>query len=400
MAGTTSLGGDWPVVREALFAGKTGVKYIPEWDRLVDMSTRLGAPADWFDHEGVYKRQQGRSMGRVAVMAVKTAENALESAGLKDDPVLKSGRAGVACGSSFGSTPPIKDFVTFLDTGKAAGLNATSYIRMMSHTTPVNIAVFLGLQGRLFTTSSACTSGAQGIGSAFDAIRAGQAEIMVAGGAEEFCPSMTMVFDRLYATSSNHNDEPETAVRPFDESRDGLVIGEGAAILILEELEHAKARGAKIFAEVVGYSTNCDGTHISQPAEETQSRVMREALQIAGISPSDLGFISGHGTGTVAGDIVESRATAAVYGSKVPFHTLKGHFGHTLGACGAMEAWLGIEMLNEGRIPATANLKNIDPKCGELDYVVGQPRRFENGYFASSNFAFGGINTSLVFKRI
>ncbi len=160
------------------------------------------------------------------------------------------------------------DFVRFLQTGKAGALNATSYIRMMSHTSPVNLAVFFGLQGRVITTSSACTSGSQGIGAAFEAIQSNRADVMVCGGAEEFCPTMTMVFDRLYATS-NRNNDPDTAVRPFDQSRDGLVIGEGAGILILEEREHALARGATPLAEIVGYATNCDGSHISQPSQPT-----------------------------------------------------------------------------------------------------------------------------------
>ncbi len=399
MAGITSLGASWPEIREALHTGRPGVKRIPDWDRLVDMSTRLGAPADWFAHEGVFRRQQGRSMGRVSVLAVSAAERALENAGLGGSPILKSGRAGVACGSSFGSTPPIKDFVTFLDTGKAGQLNATSYIRMMSHTTAVNLAVFFGLQGRLYTTSSACTSGSQGIGSGFEAIRAGHADVMITGGAEEFCPTMTMVFDRLYATS-NRNDDSANAVRPFDVTRDGLVIGEGAGILILEELEHALARGATPLAEIAGYATNCDGVHISQPAEETQARVMREAMDVARISPADLAFVSGHGTATVAGDIVETQASAAVYGASVPFHTLKGHFGHTLGACGAIEAWLGVEMLNEGVVSATAGLSEVDPRCGALDYVQGSSRKVNGEAFASNNFAFGGINTSLVIRRV
>lgn len=398
MAGITSLGDSWPVIREAMHAGKTGVKYIPEWERLTDLGTKLGSPADWFEHEGVFKRQQQRSMGRVAVLAVKAAERAVAMAGLTDDPVLKTGRSGVACGSSYGSTAPTVDFFRFLETGKAGNLNATSYIRMMSHTTPVNIAVFFGLQGRVFTTSSACTSGAQGIGAAFEAIKLNNADIMIAGGAEEFCPTMTMVFDRLYATSNSNND-PNGAVRPFDSRRDGLVIGEGSGILVLEERDHALARGANILAEIVGYATNCDGAHVSHPSEETQKHVMRLALDTAGIDASKVGFISGHGTGTVAGDICESQATSAVYGSKTPFHTLKGHFGHTLGACGATEAWLGIEMMNEGLLTATANLVEVDPKCGELDHVMGAPRKVDAEFFVSNNFAFGGINTSLVIKR-
>lgn len=398
MAGISSLGDTWPTIREAMHAGRTGVKLIQGWHHLTDLGNKIGSPADWFHHEGVFHRQQMRSMGRVAAMSVKAAESAIANAGLAGDPILKTGRTGVACGSSYGSVQPTVDFFNFLETGKASGLNATSYIRMMSHTSPVNLAVFFGLQGRIITTSSACTSGSQGIGGAFEAIQAGRADVMLAGGAEEFSATMTMVFDRLYALSGR-KDDPATAVRPFDRTRDGLVIGEGAGMLILEEREHALARGAKPLAEVVGYATNCDGSHISHPSEETQAHVMRLALETADISASEVDFISGHGTGTVAGDIVESKATHTVYGSAIPFHTLKGHFGHTLGACGALEAWLGIEMMNEGLLTATANLKDVDPKCGELDYVMGGPRKVEAEYFVSNNFAFGGINTSLVIRR-
>jgi 3-oxoacyl-[acyl-carrier-protein] synthase II len=332
------------------------------------------------------------------VLSVKTAEAALEQAGLRDDPVLKSGRTGVACGSSFGSTAPTVDFFRFLETGKADQLNATSYIRMMGHTAPVNIAVFFGLKGRVITTSSACTSGSQGIGSAFEAIRAGHADVMIAGGAEEFCPTMTMVFDRLYATSTR-NDDPNAASRPFDRDRDGLVVGEGAGMLVLEEYEHALARGAEPLAEIIGYATNCDGAHISHPAQETQEVVMRAALEDAGIPSSEISFVSGHGTSTDAGDMVESKATDAVYGGRVPFHTLKGHFGHTLGACGAIEAWLGIEMMREGWLAPIANFASADPKCAALDYIAADGRRLDATTFASNNFAFGGINTSLIFRR-
>ncbi len=399
MAGITALGGTYAEIEQRMRAGETGTRYIPEWDRLTDLTCKVGAPADWFQHEGYYPRQKIRSMGRVSVMAVDSVERALTNAGLLNDPVLKGGRTGVACGSSFGSTPPIRDFVAFLDTGKAGGLNATSYIRMMAHTTPVNISVTFGLTGRVITTSSACTSGSQGVGYGFETIRNDLADIMIVGGSEEFCPSMAMVFDRLYATSAGANEAPQQGCRPFDATRDGLVIGEGAGFLILEEREHALARGAKPLAEVVGYATNADGAHISHPEQTTQVRVMREALKTAGIDGGAVGFISGHGTATVAGDVVESHATRETYGPDVPFHTLKGHFGHSLGACGGIEAWLGVEMLRTGWIAPIANFRERDPQCAELDYVGAGGRNVDAEYFVSNNFAFGGINTSLVFAR-
>jgi len=399
MAGITAMGQDWPEIERRMRAGETGTRYIEDWVALKDLTCKVGAPATWFKHEGFYPRQKGRSMGRVSVMAVDSAERALKAAGLFDDPVLKSGRAGVACGSSFGSTAPIRDFVAFLETGKAGGLNATSYIRMMSHTTPVNIAVTFGLTGRVITTSSACTSGSQGVGYGFETIRAGDADIMVCGGSEEFCPTMAMVFDRLYATSAAANEHPDSACRPFDASRDGMVVGEGSGMLILEERQHALARGATPLAEVVGYATNCDGAHISHPEEATQIWVMKRAMETAGIEASAVSFINGHGTATVAGDVVESSATNAAYGAQVPFHTLKGHFGHSLGACGGIEAWLAIEMLNAGWIAPIANFKEQDSRCKELDYVGAGGRNVDGEYFVSNNFAFGGVNTSLVFKR-
>lgn len=399
MGGVCALGSEWAEIKAKMQAFETATRYITDWDRLTDLTCKIGAPADWFIHEGFYSRQKGRSMGRVSVMAVHAAEMALRQAGLIDSPALRAGRAGVACGSSFGSTPPCKDFVTFLDTGKAGLLNATSYIRMMSHTTPVNISLAFGLTGRVITTSSACTSGSQGIGYAFEAIRDGRAEIMIAGGSEEFCPTMAMVFDRLYATTSRGNAMPAQASRPFDASRDGLVVGEGSAMLILEERQHALARGAQPLAEVVGFATNADGEHVSHPTQETQARVMREALDIARLGPGDIGFISGHGTSTVTGDTVESHATAEVFGSDIPFHTLKGHLGHSLGACGAIEAWLGIHMLHDEWICPIANFTERDPRCADLDYVSGSGRGVRTQHFVSNNFAFGGINTSLILAR-
>jgi 3-oxoacyl-[acyl-carrier-protein] synthase II len=399
MGGLTALGRTWPDIRARMEAGETGIRRMHEWDRLSDLNTKIGGAIDWFDHAAAYPRKKARSMGRVAILALSAAEQALVEAGLAGDALLTSGRVGVACGSSFGATEPVRDFATFMETGKAGGLNATSYIRMMSHTSPVNIGIYFGLTGRVITTSSACTSGSQGIGYAYEAVREGHADVMLAGGAEQLCPTMAVVFDTLFATSTR-NDSPATASRPYDKTRDGLVIGEGAAILVLEELEHARARGAVPLAEIVGFATNSDGAHITQPRAETQVVVMRNALKAAGLSGSDIDFISGHGTATDTGDIAETVATAQVYGERAPIHSLKGHFGHTLGACGAIEAWLTICMMRDRWFPPTANLSEIDPRCAPLDYVMGEPRRLDVRHFASNNFAFGGLNTSLIFRAM
>lgn len=278
------------------------------------------------------------------------------------------------------------------------GLNANSYIRMMAHTAPVNIGVFLGVRGRIYTTSSACTSGSQGIGYAYEAIRFGRQTAMIAGGCEELSASEAAVFDTLFATSTC-NDAPHTSPHPFDTQRDGLVIGEGAGTLILEELDHAEARGATIYAELVGFGTNSDGRHVTQPDAAMMEHAIRQALDDAGLQPEQIGYISAHGTATERGDIAESHATHAVFGSALPISAFKSFTGHTLGACGALEAWVAIEMMREGWFHATVNLDQPDAACADLDYIRNTGRPIDCEYVMSNNFAFGGINTSLIFRR-
>jgi 3-oxoacyl-[acyl-carrier-protein] synthase II len=277
-------------------------------------------------------------------------------------------------------------------------INATTYIKMMSHTAPVNIGVFFGLTGRVITTSSACTSGSQGIGYAYESIRAGHQLAMLAGGAEELDVTAATVFDTLFATSSR-NDTPQLTPRPFDAERDGLVIGEGACTLVLEELEHARARGAVIHAEIVGFGTNSDGQHVTQPNAETMAIAMRLALRDAQLEPAAIGYVNAHGTATDHGDIAETTATHAVFGERMPISSLKSYTGHTLGACGALEAWITLEMMREGWFAPTINLQRVDPRCGALDYIVGDGRALQTEYAMSNNFAFGGINTSLILRR-
>ena len=398
MGGISALGQDWQQIKASLLAKHNCVIRMDEWDRYPGLNTRLAAPVTDFSLPAHYSRKKIRSMGRVSMMATRASELALEDAGLLNDPILNSGQVGVAYGSSTGSTDPIMGFGDMLKTGEMSGLTATSYIRMMAHTTAVNIGVFFGLQGRIHTTSSACTSASQGIGYAYEAIKYGMQTIMLAGGGEELCPTEAVVFDTLYATSTQ-NETPELTPRPFDQSRDGLVIGEGACTLILEELEHAQARGANIYAELVGFGTNSDGQHVTQPNANTMEVAIRLALKDAQLSAQDIGYISAHGTATDRGDIAETAATHAVFGAETPISSLKSYTGHTLGACGSLEAWSSINMMNEGWFAPTLNLNDVDPECAPLDYIKDDIRHIDTDYIMSNNFAFGGINTSLIFKR-
>ncbi|SFA70648.1 3-oxoacyl-[acyl-carrier-protein] synthase II [Collimonas sp. OK607] len=399
MAGISPIGNDWNSIRAHLGSYRNAIVRMEEWAGYDGLNTQLGAPAAEFSLSDRYNRKSMRSMGRVALMATRASELALIDAGLIDDPVLQSGACGIAYGSSAGTPQAIGDFGRMMDERSTRGINATTYIKMMAHTAPVNIGVFFGITGRVITTSSACTSGSQGIGYAYETIRSGRQQIMVAGGAEELCATEAAVFDTLFATSVR-NDTPAMTPRPFDSRRDGLVIGEGAGSLILEDFEHARARGAKMYAEIVGFGTNSDGCHVTHPNAETMQVAMTLALADAALPIEAIGYINAHGTGTEQGDIAESHATAAVFGRNTPISSLKSYTGHTLGACGALEAWVGIEMMRSDWFAPTINLTQVDPQCAELDYIVDEGRNLQCEYFMSNNFAFGGINTSLIFKRL
>ena len=398
IGGISALGSNWADTEVGLRASLNTIRYMPEWEIYGELNTKLGSPVDGFEPPAHWTRKQLRSMGRVSQLAVRAAELALDDAGLRDSPVVQSGAMGVACGSSIGSTADIKDFAQMLISGASERLNANSYVRMMPHTTTANVGIFLGLKGRLIPTSSACTSGSQGIGFAYESVRYGHQALRLGGGADELCPSEAMAFDMLYATS-RRNAEPKRSPRPYDRDRDGLVVGEGSCMLVLEELSHARARGAKIHAEIVGFATNSDGTHVTRPEEETMRVVMELALASASLKPQDVGYVNGHGTATEHGDIAETRATSAVFGARMPLSSQKSYLGHTMGACGALEAWFSIEMMNRGWFAPTLNLENVDSRCGELDYIVGDGRMLNVEHVMSNNFAFGGVNTSLVFRR-
>ena len=403
MGAVTAFGENWESLKQGLLSYQNAVVYMNDWDVYHGLGTKLGAPVPNFKVPDYYPRKMTRSMGRVAQMATRACELALIDANLlhdqEVDPCVSDGSTGIAYGSCTGSTKPIRDFGSMFLKHDTGDITSTTYLQMMPHTTAVNAGLFFGVKGRLIPTSSACTSGSQAIGYAYESIKFGLQQLMIAGGAEELCPSEAAVFDTLFATTQK-NDTPKLTPAPFDRDRDGIVIGEGAGTVILEEYEHAKARGAKIYAEVLGFATNCDASHITQPKSDTIELCVRMALEQAHVAPQDIGYISAHGTGTTRGDIAESTATARIFGHKTPISTLKSYFGHTLGACGAVEALAAVKMMHEGWFNPNLNLNHVDPECGDLDYIVGEKRNIDTDLIVTNNFAFGGINTSIVLKRM
>ena len=399
LAAITALGDQWSDFLAAVKAGRSGIRHMPEWADYQGLNTQVAGPIDGFAMAPDYPRKRVRSMGRVSQLAAIASEKALRQAGLLDDPVLQSGRCGIAYGSSTGSTDAAREFAQMLTERNLSRVTATTYIKMMSHTTAVNLGVFFSVKGRVYPTSSACTSGSQGIGYAFETIASGKQDVMIAGGAEELCPSEAAVFDTFNAASTR-NSTPAQTPSPFDRDRDGLVIGEGAGTLILEDYQHALARGAHIYAEIIGFGTNSDGGHVTQPDSASMCQAMQLALADAQISAGQVDYVNAHGTATRWGDLAESEATYRVFGDSVPVSTLKGHLGHTLGASGAIEAWASIHMMNDQVLLPTLNLANVDEQCAPLNYLRGQVQARASNIVMSNNFAFGGINTSLIFRAM
>ena len=384
----------------ALREGRHGIIRRPDWDAIGSLGTRLAAEVQDLDLSRAGPRKKVRTMGRVALLAHYATQMALDDAALEPE-LISSGRVGLAYGSTHGSTSELERFCRSLfRSNDLKGLAGSTYLKFMSHTCAANLAQYYEIRGRVVSTCTACVSASVAIGTGYELVRNGQQEVMICGGAEEMHYTHVGVFDIMYATSTRYNEEPDRSPRPFDAARDGLVVGEGAGTLVLESLERASKRGAKIYAEVIGYGTNCDGTHVTRPSSAGMAGAIRLALADASLAPDDIQYINAHATGTPVGDIAESHATRTVFDRPVPISSTKGHTGHTLGACGALEVAFGIAMLHEDYAPPTRNLEQVDPQCAPLDYLRGEPRPMKLNVIMSNNFAFGGINTSLILKRL
>jgi 3-oxoacyl-[acyl-carrier-protein] synthase II len=392
------IGNDLDSVRAALREGRGGIVAVPEWPERYRMHTGVAGLVEGITTK-LYPRRKVRSMGRVALLSAFATEQAVTDAGL-DPEALGDGRVGLAYGSTHGSSAETESYCREVFAADSLqGVAGSHYLKFMSHTCAANLAEFFGIRGRVQPTCSACTSGSQAMGTGYEYIRHGHADVMLVGGAEEahFIPAG--VFDVMFAASAKYNATPHATPRPFDAGRDGVVIGEGAATLVLERHDRALARNATIYAELIGYATACDGIHLTSPSWEGMARCMRLGLAAANIPASAVDFVNAHGTATELGDIAESRATADVFGLEVPVATQKSYTGHTLGACGALESVFSLLMMGAGFIAANRNLELVDDRCAPLDYVRGSARAAKLDVIINNNFAFGGINTSLVFRR-
>jgi len=377
---------------DALLEGRSAVQHFPEWRNIADLQCLVGAPAPSFNPRDI-PRKFRRSMGKVAMMAVTAADDAVKVAGL-DKATLTGGRTGAAIGSTMGSNKAEEEFWRHhIETGSAYGLKSTHFLKVMSHTCATNVAMFLGLTGEAIATNAACASSNQAMGAALDRIRYGRTDVMLAGGADELHVAAAITFDVMGGGSRAFTDEPHRTPRPFDDQRDGIVVGEGAGILVLEAREHAIARGATILGEVLGYGGASDAVNMAHPAADGMVTAIHLALADAKIDAGDIDYVSAHATGTPIGDAAEAEALHRVFGGDVPVSSIKGNLGHTMGACGALEAITCLEAIHRDVVPPTLNLERSDVAPILLPT---QPLHRPVRRALSTNFAFGGVNTALV----
>lgn len=394
MGVVSPLGGNVGEQAAALDAGRHGIRRMPEWSAYKGLRSLIAAPAE-LKNEKAIPRQNRRSMGRMSIFAAQAAMEALRDAHCEPG-TLGGGRVGCVAGSTTASAITLNQvFEAMLPQRDFTQLQTMQFFQCLSHTVAMNLAQYLGLQGVLLSTNAACASSLQAIGTAFDLIRTGRQDAVFCGGAEELHPTVTGSFDMLMAASTGYNDRPDAASRPFDAARDGLVCGEGAGILLLEERERALQRGATVYAEVMGFQTCSGGSHISESHRDGIARCMRGALEDAGRVPAEVEYVSAHATATLQGDGEEAAAIREVLGDRVPVSSLKGNLGHTLGASGAVELIAVIAGLRRGKIYPTRNLERVAEACGGIRHVTTAETTAAR-CFLKNSFAFGGINASLV----
>ena len=396
----TPIGRTRKEILDNLIGGISGVKVLREDDVLTPyIHSKVFGTVD-YPIEYDFKRQYRKTMGPVAYYACQVAKEVLAASGL-DEAFVTSGRLGVAFGSTHGS-PTVQRgiYKTFFSGSKAgySSIGAVDYLKSMVHTTAVNITKMFGITGRVISSSTACTTSSQSIGYGYEMVKYGMQDAMLCGGADEYDTTTVAVFDNLLACSTAFNDTPHLTPRPFDERRDGLVVGEGAGAVLLEEYERARKRGAPILAEVIGFSCNNNGGDLILPNINGITQTIRLGLADAKISDEAVDFVSAHATGTKMGDVIEAQAIHAVYGNRPGVIGLKSYMGHTMGSCGAIETMIVVHLMEEGLIVPTLNLEKIDERCAMINHVTSL-REQPSTIAAVQNFAFGGVNTCIVIKK-
>ena len=399
-AAITPIGHHTNEILDSLSSGVSGVKPLREDKLLADhIHSKVFGTID-YDIAFDFKRKYRKTMGPVAYYACQVAKEAIQQSGLAEDFVT-SGRLGVAFGSIHGSPTVQRGIYQCFFSGsddRYASIGAVDYLKSMVHTTAVNITKMFGITGRVIASSTACTTGSQSIGFGYEAVKYGLQDAMLCGGADEYDTTTVAVFDNLLACSTDFNDTPHLTPRPFDVRRDGLVVGEGAGAVMLEEYEFARKRGAEILAEVIGFSCNNNGGDMILPNAQGVTDAIQLGIENAEITPDSVDLVSAHATATKMGDVVEAQAIRKIFGNNPLVIGLKSYMGHTMAACGAIEAVMVLAMMRAGFVAPTLNLEEVDPRCDGLRHVT-QLVEAPISTAVVQNFAFGGVNTTLFLKR-
>ena len=383
------------VLFDALLAGKSAVRRMDGWEEYLGLRSFVAAPCEISGEKDI-PRKARRSMSPMGIMTAQAADIALSVAGF-DRGGVSNGRVGCAVGSTMGSAKVTNEaFELVLPERDFTKVTSMMFFKTMAHSCSANLAGYLGLKGMVLATSAACASGLQAIGAGFDMIRLGRQDAMLCGGAEEIHPTVTGIFDLLYAASTGYNDNPTETPKPFDAKRDGLVCGEGAGILLLESLESAERRGAVVLAEILGYETTASGDHVGQSNPDAMVRCVQGALRDADTAPEEVDYVNAHATATLQGDAAEAEAIRRVFGGSVPVSSFKGHIGHTLGASGALELSATIESMRRRTIVPTLNLETPAPECVGVNLPTAPLENVEIRRAVKNSFAFGGVNASIV----
>jgi 3-oxoacyl-[acyl-carrier-protein] synthase II len=394
------VGNTTDVVWKALLAGKSGVGRISSFDPTA-FACQIAAEVKSFDPLNFIEKKEVKKMGRFIHVAVAAADEAFKMSQLKITPENDE-RVGVHIGSGIGGFDIIEREHTALMEGGPRKISPFFIPAAIINLAAGQVSMRFGAKGPNEATATACTTSAHSIGDSFRIIQHNDADVMIAGGAEAAITPMGVGGFAAMRALSTRNDAPEKASRPWDRERDGFVIGEGAGILILEELEHARQRGARILAEIAGYGMSGDAYHMTQPAPEHEGgfRVMRNAVRDAGITPDVVGYVNAHGTSTPIGDTLEAHAIRNFFGERrIAVSSTKSMTGHLLGGAGGLEAGITVLALRDQILPPTINLENPDPDTAGMDLVPNQARKAEIEYAMSNSFGFGGTNGALLFRR-
>jgi 3-oxoacyl-[acyl-carrier-protein] synthase II len=394
------LGLDVPQMWEALMSSRSGCGPITLFDAEA-FETRIAAEVKGFDPANFFEHREARRMDRYTQFATVASQEAVKQANL--DTEKEGTDLGVLIGSGIGGITTLSAQMATLAEKGPRRISPLLVPMMIADAAAGHVSIMLGAKGMNFCATSACSSGADAVGEACEIIRRGDAQAMIAGGAEAPITPISVAGFNAAGALSVRNDDPQKASRPFDAQRDGFVMGEGAAVLILESLEHALARDARILCELAAYGATSDAFHITQPAQDGEggAKAMQMALRKAGMTPADVDYINAHGTSTAMNDKCETMAIKSVFGEqarRIPVSSTKSMMGHLIGAAGAIEAIVCVLAIQNGIVPPTINLEHPDPDC-DLDYVPNTPRQHKVRAAMSNSFGFGGHNSVLLFKE-